>query len=128
MMKPGKIQSAPDEAKQSREKHHTGPFSSGVVIVAEIAFAALLLYLTNHPVEFNDLTQASGPAAQELDSNPVLGGPAASLTKPGSLPGIRTAPETGAAIGTGADASRTPATKVAVAVNRIESIEPLLNN
>ncbi len=35
-----------------------GSFDSGVVIVAEILFAAVLLYLTNHPAAVSDLTTA----------------------------------------------------------------------
>ena len=42
----------------SQEKTTSGAFESKVVIAAEIAFAALLLYLTNHPIDVNDLNQA----------------------------------------------------------------------
>jgi len=51
------------------------PFESGVVIVAEFAFAALLLYFANHPLAVTDLTQAS------LDKS-VLNQPSAEETIP----------------------------------------------
>lgn len=50
------------------------PGTPTVVIIAEITFAALLLYLTNHPLELDDLTQAQlqieEPLNQEL--RPVI--------------------------------------------------------
>jgi len=58
MLKPGK----------SQPPAHAGPYQPGVVIAAEIAFAALLLYLTNHPISQQDLTQASN---SEADSSPT---------------------------------------------------------
>lgn len=59
MLKPGK----------SQPTSHTGPYQPGVVIAAEIAFAALLLYLTNHPINQHDLTQASN---SDTESAPTL--------------------------------------------------------
>ena len=43
-MRSGKNQSKPDSPQ----------FESGIVITAEIVFAALLLYLTNHPVDLTN--------------------------------------------------------------------------
>jgi len=63
-----------DQGKM-QDKTSTLPFESGVVIVAEIAFAALLLYFANHPLAVNDLTQAS------LD-NSVLNQPSVQETIP----------------------------------------------
>lgn len=49
VMRSGKNQSKPDSPQ----------FESGIVITAEIVFAALLLYLTNHPVDLDaTLTEA----------------------------------------------------------------------
>lgn len=57
-MRSGKNQSKPDPA----------PFESGIVITAEIAFAALLLYLTNHPVDLDStLTQATNTQPEISD-------------------------------------------------------------
>ena len=42
----------------SQSKANAGQFQPGVVIAAEIAFAAVLLYLTNHPVSLDEFTQA----------------------------------------------------------------------
>ena len=53
-MRSGKNQSKPDSPQ----------FESGIVITAEIAFAALLLYLTNHPIDLDATlaeTQISKP-------------------------------------------------------------------
>lgn len=41
-----------------------GPFQPTVVIAAEIAFAGLLLYLANQPLNLGDLTQASKQISQ----------------------------------------------------------------
>jgi len=42
----------------SQSKVNAGQFQPGVVIAAEIVFAAVLLYLTNHPISLDELTRA----------------------------------------------------------------------
>ena len=53
MMKPG-----------IQPKVDTRHFQPGVVIAAEIVFAALLLYLTNHPVNLDESTLADNSAGE----------------------------------------------------------------
>jgi len=45
-------------------KVNTGQFQPSVVIVAEIVFAALLLYLANHPVNLDEFTQAENSTVE----------------------------------------------------------------
>ena len=63
MMRSGKTQ----DHNKSGPVETSKPIEPGIIIFAEIAFAALLLYLTNHPLELNDLTQA-----QESTEKPVI--------------------------------------------------------
>ena len=77
MMKPGKSQSkandGADAKSQARVKAraqaraNASQFQPGVVIAAEIVFAAILLYLTNHPVNLSDFTHAGNGPVEELD-------------------------------------------------------------
>ncbi len=115
-------------SKPRHEKHTTVPFESGVVIAAEIAFAALLLYLTNHPVDFDDLTQTHASIVSEQG---VLVG-SGPLTESDTILESTTLLDTNPIFETGAldshtGVSNSPATKVAVAGNRIETGAPLSN-
>jgi len=49
----------------SQTKVPATQFQPGVVIVAEIIFAALLLYLTNHPISVNELTTAENTTVEQ---------------------------------------------------------------
>ena len=76
-MKPGKSQSkandGADAKSQARVKAraqaraNASQFQPGVVIAAEIVFAAILLYLSNHPVNLSDFTHAGNGPVEELD-------------------------------------------------------------
>jgi len=49
---------------RTQPKVNTGQFQPSVVIVAEIIFAAILLYLTNHPVNLDESTLAENSAVE----------------------------------------------------------------
>ena len=92
-----------------QEKTTSGAFESRVVIVAEIAFAALLLYLTNHPINVNDLTQADAT----VDAGLTTIAEAASSTDGAPDLAVEFA---------------TPTAGVELASTTINSADPLINN
>ena len=73
MMKPGKSQSKANDGADAKSqaraqaRANASQFQPGVVIAAEIVFAAILLYLTNHPVNLSDFTHAGNGPVEELD-------------------------------------------------------------
>ena len=72
-MKPGKSQSKANDGADAKSqaraqaRANASQFQPGVVIAAEIVFAAILLYLTNHPVNLSDFTHAGNGPVEELD-------------------------------------------------------------
>jgi len=72
-------------------KVNTGQFQPGVVIAAEIAFAALLLYLTNHPVSLDEFTRAENSVAEHrtlLENPPANVAVASAAIRPLNRPPV----------------------------------------